>query len=85
MDFLLSCLFYHHVVLPAALSSCSPLRLRVRSKLMFKREFENACGAHIEATTNNISVYYLVHLRYMWFILGAKETVKQRSSVYLLN
>ena len=33
----------------ATLSSCSPIRLRVRSKLMLKLEFLNGCGVHIGA------------------------------------
>ena len=59
----------HRLLLPATLSSCSPLRLWVRSKLMFKLELKNACGAHIEAATNSIcllsgssGVFYVVHV-----------------------
>ena len=50
------------LILPATLSSCSPLRLRVRSKLIIKLEFLNGCGVHIRATTNSIPVYYLLNL-----------------------
>ena len=38
----------------ATLSSCSPIRLRVRSKLMLKLEFLNGCGVHIGATISTI-------------------------------
>ena len=60
-----SAYFMHCLILPASLSSCSSLRLQVMFKLMFKLEFENACGAHIEATMNSISIYYLFHLEYL--------------------
>ena len=46
----------HCLKLPATLSSCSPLGLQVKSKLMFKLEFWISCGAHIEAAMNSISV-----------------------------
>ena len=38
----------------ATLSSCSPIRLRVRSKLMLKLEFLNGCGVHIGAAISTI-------------------------------
>ena len=38
----------------ATLSSCSPIRLRVISKLMVKLEFLNGCGVHIGASINSI-------------------------------
>ena len=38
----------------ATLSSCSPIRLRVRSKLMLKPEFLNGCGVHIGAAISTI-------------------------------
>ena len=38
----------------ATLSSCSPIRLRLRSKLMLKLEFLNGCGVHIGAAISTI-------------------------------
>ena len=38
----------------ATLSSCSPIRLRVRSKLMLKLKFLNGCGVHIGAAISTI-------------------------------
>ena len=38
----------------ATLSSCSPIRLRVRSKLMLKLEHLNGCGVHIGAAISTI-------------------------------
>ena len=38
----------------ATLSSCSPLRLWFRSKLMLKLEFLNGCGVHIGAAISTI-------------------------------
>ena len=43
-------LIWWHVTL----SLCSPIRLRVRSKLMLKLEFLNGCGAHIGAAISII-------------------------------
>ena len=44
------------------------------------------CEAHIEASMNSISVYYLVHLGYAYVVhLGWEKIVKQSSSVFLLN
>ena len=38
----------------ATLSSCSPIKLRVRSKLMLKLEFLNVCGVQIRAAISTI-------------------------------
>ena len=38
----------------ATLSSCSPIRLWLRSKLMLKLEFLNGCGVHIGAAISTI-------------------------------
>ena len=42
------------LILPVTLSSCSPIRLQVRSKLILKLEFLNGCGVHIGAAINTI-------------------------------
>ena len=47
----------------ATLSSCSPIRLRVRSKLMQKLEFLNGCGVHIGAAINTIRLLVAPRLR----------------------
>ena len=44
----------HRLILHATLSSCSPIRLWVSSKLMVKLEFLNGCGVHIGAAINSI-------------------------------
>ncbi len=44
----------HRLILRATLSSCSPIRLWVSSKLMVKLEFLNGCGVHIGAAINSI-------------------------------
>ena len=44
----------HRLILHATLSSCSPIRLWVSSKLMVKLEFLNGCGVHIGAAINII-------------------------------
>ena len=44
----------HRLILHATLSSCSPIRLWVSSKLMVKLEFLKGIGVHIVATINSI-------------------------------
>ena len=44
----------HRLILHATLSSCSPIRLWVSSKLMVKLEFLNGCGVHIGAAISTI-------------------------------
>ena len=46
--YVMHCLICWH----ATLSSCSPIRLRVGSKLMLKLEFLNGCGVHIAVAIN---------------------------------
>ena len=44
----------YRLILHATLSSCSPIRLWVSSKLMVKLEFLNGCGVHIGAAINSM-------------------------------
>ena len=44
----------HRLILHATLSSCSPIRLWVSSKLIVKLDFLNGCGVHIRAAINSI-------------------------------
>ena len=48
----------HRLILHATLSSCSPIRLWVSSKLMVKLEFLNGCGVHIGAAINSIYLLF---------------------------
>ena len=44
----------HRLILHATLSSCSPIRLWVRSKLVVKLEFLNGCGVYIGVAMSTI-------------------------------
>ena len=64
------CLRYASLnMMTCTLSSCSPIRLQVRSKLMLKLEFLNGCGVRIGEAISTIcllsgssGVYYVVHV-----------------------
>ena len=63
-----SAYFMHHLIWwHATLSSWSPIRLWVRSKLMLKLEFLNGCG-YILGQQSVLSVYYLVNLRCLLWV-----------------
>ena len=76
--YIMQCLILH-----ATLSSCSPIRLWVSSKLMVKLEFLNGCGVHIGSAINSI---YLLSgsspVSTMRFMLGGKQTVKKPLSIF---